>query len=187
MHDGVSRLFYFWNDSRKCLNSAVVYAVRSDGKFINVAALAPKNSANIELHFWIIHETLPILNGGTTYDSLFSPFLFRSRSLCAWIRRVGWGAENQWEEKMFFRSCYIRKNSLPKEKDKSSRKAFLIRSLSSLSLSLTHPFLWSPSWVCFCFFLFDGVAPHTQHGSMARRKIVENKRISVFGRPKSAT
>lgn len=93
-----------------------------------------KNSANIELHFWIIHEIFSLRL------TLFSP-LVRSR----WVEKRSVRAENQWN---FFRLlCYIRKKSLPKEKVVLAKKKFLIRPHSLSFSPLTHPFsLWSFSF-----------------------------------------
>lgn len=66
-----------------------------------------KTSANIELHLWIIHEVLPILNKGG--------MIFRlSFLVCCVHEKMVWGGKSM--KKFSFFCCYIRENSLPKEK-----------------------------------------------------------------------
>lgn len=118
-----------------------------------------ENSANIELHFWIIHEILPILNG----VHFRRPFSF---SLAVWIvnEAVVWGWKNQWEEKTFFACVTYVKIRCPR-KESSRKKSLSYQEL--LSFSLTHPFLWSSSWVCFS-------GAHTKVPPAVEKK--ENKR-----------
>lgn len=84
-----------------------------------------KNSANIELHFWIIHEILPILNG-VRFSSLSFSFSFAPLWINGSVR-----VENQWKNVFFRWLCYIRKNSLPKERQVLAKNLFLIRTFSS--------------------------------------------------------
>lgn len=119
----------------------------------------------------------------------FSPFwmgyvfldplsLFPSRSLRCVYETVVWGWKNQWKKCFFRWLCYIRKNSLPKERQVLAKKFFLIRTFSLslfLILSLlTHPFLSSHSFILFVEApkKSPNIRPHLRE---RRRKIVERK------------